>query len=447
MTEESGLSHVDGTPGWQWPLVCVLAVVGTPLAAYGLWQYEIAHWGHADIGSVLYHTLQMYILHTPHFEPPVNVPLQVGRWLIAGASLLTVGMALLRIFREEARLLRLRWTKGHVVVCGLGELGRQLATEFRKAGNTVVAIESHPSNVSVPQLRSQGVTVLIGDACEEATLRKAPVGHARHVLATCSDEGTNIAVATCVAAVAKPGERTGRAIEHWLFIGDPQLRATLKSRDVFPGAGPGYKVNVRGLDIYELSARQAFEAHPLDHSPILQGSSKRVHLVIAGFGQMGQAIAVQAARIGRFANGARMRITIVDPAAGTCWENFSARCPQFTQICDVDAPCEVPLDARELVEQLVTYCPDDEARDFLVTYALCFEPNHGGSAADKAQSHCRPRACRARQALSGAGARPPEEALRLRLAAARPRSERQRTRASAPLRYAGGHLVPEDAAA
>jgi len=446
MTEEAGLSHAGGSSSWQWWLVCVLAVVGTLLAIIGLRQYEIAHWGHADIGSVFYHTLQMYILHTPHFEPPVNVPLQVGRWLIAGASLLTVGMALLRIFREEAQLLRLRWAKGHVVVCGLGELGRQLATEFRKAGKKVVAIESRPDNAFVPQVRSQGVTVLIGDACEQAMLRKARVGHARQVLATCSDEGTNIAVATCVAAVAKPGERTGRPIEHWLFIADPQLRATLKSRDVFPGVGSGYTVNVRGLDIYELSARQAFEAHPLDHSPILQGSSKRVHLLIAGFGQMGQAIAVQAARIGHFANGARMRITIVDPAAGTYWKKVF--CAVSTVHGDLRPRCSVrgatrrPRDRRAANEVLSRRC---QRLPRNVRGLLRADPYRRWGR--QAQSRRRARACRAHQALSGTGTRPPEEALRLRLAAARRGSERQRARASARLRHVGGHVVPEHAPA
>jgi hypothetical protein len=203
------------------------------------------------------------------------------------------------------------------------------------------------------------------------------------VLITCSDEEVNIAVASRAAAVAKSRACRGAAVEQWLFIADPELRATLKSHDVFPGVGAIRTVNVRGLDIYELTARQLFEARPLDHAPIPEDSAKRVHLVIAGFGQMGQAIALQAARVGHFANGARMRMTIVGPVATTCWEGFIARFPQFTQICDVDAPCEVPLTARELVECLATYCRDDGAGDFLVTYAVCIEPGDIDATADK----------------------------------------------------------------
>jgi len=67
---------------------------------------------------------------------------------------------------------------------------------------------------------------------------------------------------------------------------------------------------------------------------------------------------------------------------GHTGKKFSARYRQFTEICDLDAPCEVPLDAREIVEQLTKYCPDD-ASDFLATYAVCFEPTHTGAGADK----------------------------------------------------------------
>ncbi|MCF7859114.1 MAG: hypothetical protein K9N07_07310 [Candidatus Cloacimonetes bacterium] len=51
---------------------------------------------------------------------------------------------------------------------------------------------------------------------------------------------------------------------------------------------------------------------PLAYHPISRESEKNVHLVIIGFGQMGQALAAQAARICHYANGQKTKITVID---------------------------------------------------------------------------------------------------------------------------------------
>jgi len=43
---------------------------------------------------------------------------------------------------------------------------------------------------------------------------------------------------------------------------------------------------------------------------------RAVHLLVAGFGRMGQSVALHAAKIGHYANGEKLRITVIDKDAG-----------------------------------------------------------------------------------------------------------------------------------
>ena len=63
----------------------------------------------------------------------------------------------------------------------------------------------------------------------------------------------------------------------------------------------------------ELEMREKqFDYSPLCYRTITPASTENVHLVVIGFGQMGQALAAQAARICHYANGKKTRITVFD---------------------------------------------------------------------------------------------------------------------------------------
>jgi hypothetical protein len=367
-------SHHRPEGRWFWvPLG--LGFVGAVCGFVGQRSYDINHHETWEFWSVAYHTLQLFVLHGPHLDPPVPPLLQLGQWLTALSVLAAVGYGLFRIFRAECLLTWTRWHRGHVVICGLGQLGLRLAQEFKKGGMRVVAVEAFGSAEALAAGDAAGLAIIIGDACNPRDLRKAAVDRAKQVIAVCDDEQTNVAIAAEVGEIlAKSKTRPPSlgALECWIFIPDVQLRETFHENQVFPHSSVNYRVNVRGLDPFEIASRKVFARSPLDFERIQSNDATVAHLIIIGFGPMGQHLALQAAEIGHFANFQKLRVTIIEREESSTIQRFQQAYPKFTEICDLKV-MRIPRQAVDLVSEmkatLVRMANDNE----LLTLAFCWD--------------------------------------------------------------------------
>jgi voltage-gated potassium channel Kch len=364
-------------------VILLAAPVALVSGTLGFHQYDLEHLGHASWLTSLYHATQLFILHLPHLEGDVNPTLEAGRWLAAAVFGVAAASTLFHVFATEWSLFRLWFTRDHVVVCGLGKLGTLLALELKKAGQAVVAIEDKPAAEGLQRARSEGIPVLIGDACTVEMLARARAHKARRVLAVCSEDRVNVGIAALAGSLMPDGGTGRKATECWLFVADPGLRSALGREHLFKGEELGrYRVNVRGLDLYSAAARKAFREYPLDHLQVGRESKARVHLVIVGFGEMGQALALQAARIGHFANGSawpdghKLAVTLVDPDIELRWAAFRADYQAYPEICDVDLRAW-SADDPALVPNLAGLVSGDGARQEVVTFAVCLSPMGG----------------------------------------------------------------------
>jgi Trk K+ transport system NAD-binding subunit len=84
---------------------------------------------------------------------------------------------------------------GHIVVCGLGNIGFRVVEELVRREETVVAIERATDNHFVATARRLGVGVINGDATIPEVLRQAHAGTARALLAVTNNELANLEVA------------------------------------------------------------------------------------------------------------------------------------------------------------------------------------------------------------------------------------------------------------
>jgi predicted dinucleotide-binding enzyme len=372
-------SHASAEPqsGWlRWTLAALVA--GTLLFGFwGNWRYERIHNPeHApDLLSVFYHACQFLILHGVHLHDPVPWQLHAGR-ILGAVALFTAGfVAFAKFFQTEMLMWRLRvpWRRSHVLICGLGELGLRLALDARERRKVVVAIEKHGDTAVIERAQRSGILVLEGDACDAATLHKARIERADFLVAACPDDATNVAIAATAARVLpEPLKPTKR---------DQELRRLLADQAVF-GRRPGFRVHFRDLDLHETAARQALRQHPLDFQPIRETDETTVHLVVVGFGSMGECLALHAARIGHFANsvttGRRMRITVIGRSAALRAAQLRQRCAKIDHVCELAAQDADPTAAACLttLDELSRQCKD---RHELLTYAVCLET---GPAAD-----------------------------------------------------------------
>jgi Trk K+ transport system NAD-binding subunit len=175
------------------PVLFVTLFASTLVFRYGLG----AAWGDG-----LYETVSIIAtggeLHGENRPEWAKVFLSVLK--LAGAALVAGFTAILTNYLIRARLggaLEARRVPdgGHVVVCGLGNIGYRVVQELLAMGERVVAIEKAGDGPFLDTVRRAGVPVFVGDATVPEVLRQARADSAKVVVAVTSSELANLEIA------------------------------------------------------------------------------------------------------------------------------------------------------------------------------------------------------------------------------------------------------------
>ncbi len=91
-------------------------------------------------------------------------------------------------------------TRGHVVVCGSGNVGTRVIEYLRALHQRVVVIDSSPDPAMIEMSRTRQIELLTGDATRDATLDLCNLANARGVVALIDSDTANLEVALGVRA-------------------------------------------------------------------------------------------------------------------------------------------------------------------------------------------------------------------------------------------------------
>jgi Trk K+ transport system NAD-binding subunit len=119
---------------------------------------------------------------------------------VFGAVLTAAFTAIVTNFLLRARLggaleIRRIPDSGHIVVCGLGNVGFRVVEELLKCQERVVVLERARDNPFIGTCRRLGAAVIVGDSVVPEVLRQARVGTSRAVVAATSDDLVNLEIA------------------------------------------------------------------------------------------------------------------------------------------------------------------------------------------------------------------------------------------------------------
>ncbi len=145
---------------------------------------------------------------------------------LSGAALIAAFTAILTQYLIRAKLggaLETRWVPdgGHVVVCGLGNLGYRLVNELTAMGERVVAIDRSAEGPFIATVRRSGVPTFVGDATVTDMLRQVNAGEAKAVIAATSSELANLEIALLVRGI-NPQQRVV------VRLSDPEFAAAVR---------------------------------------------------------------------------------------------------------------------------------------------------------------------------------------------------------------------------
>jgi len=252
--------------------------------------------------------------HTQHIPTSLHVARVASLFILPYAFVLGL-WALFHATLRPFHIRRWSWSwfgrkeEGtHIVVCGLGWIGRQLVQELRDCGERVVVVERNPDNPFVEAAERAGAIVLLGDATQPEMLEAAGITHAKKVYVVCKSDETDVLVAKRVVGCL---ERLGRG--KWKPLVCAVDIEEVRLRDLLHEAvGSHASIHLHCFDTFETTARRLIEKYPVDRLPPSQPDGA-IHAIVFGFSSMGQAIVRQLLQIGHFGPGRTFSLRIVTP--------------------------------------------------------------------------------------------------------------------------------------
>lgn len=189
----------------------------------------IYHWAKREpLVDSFYHTISVVAtssdMRAEQSDTFVKVYVSVLR--ITGAALIAAFTAIVTNYLLRARLggaLELRRVpdSGHVVVCGLGNIGFRVVEELLRGDERVVVIEPARDCRFLSPARRLGAAVIAGDATVQEVLRQARADSARAVVIATGNDLANVEIALLVRDL-NPRQRVV------VRLNDPQLARTLR---------------------------------------------------------------------------------------------------------------------------------------------------------------------------------------------------------------------------
>jgi Trk K+ transport system NAD-binding subunit len=183
--------------------ICTSVLLGVILVSTAIFYFSTPN---DSLAEALYRTISLMATGSDMRGRELEEQWQkayVSLLRLLGAALLAAFTAILTNYLLRAHLrgaLEVRRIPecGHVVVCGLGNLGFRLVEELLKEGEQVVAVEWTRDNPFIATARRLGAAVMNGDATVTEVLRQANVAGARAVVACTDNELGNLEIALLV---------------------------------------------------------------------------------------------------------------------------------------------------------------------------------------------------------------------------------------------------------
>jgi len=227
------------------PLSLVLVIIGVGTLGY--------HWLWLDVGGTWMDALFMTVTTITTIGYGEVKPLTTaGRLFTMALAITGIGslfymLGVVMEYLVSVRLAdpmgrrrmerRIRELSGHVIVAGLGRVGRQAALELHAAGTSFVVVD--PNEPSIQQATERGYLALVGDATADEVLERAGIRRARGLIATTGSDATNLYIVLSARVLNPELYIVARAADE---VGVTKLARAGANRAVSPYAIGGHRL-------------------------------------------------------------------------------------------------------------------------------------------------------------------------------------------------------------
>jgi len=387
----------------------------------------------------LYYTFQLFTMESgDRFYENGNQSIVVtfifnlARYLAIAALVITIVFAILSVVRYKYFLSRVRFMKGHTILCGLGEVGEAMAESFRDKKRLVI-IEKDKCNDYLTGLKKSGVKIIEANALDNTVLSNIGIEHAKSLAAVTGDDFVNISIINKVLELLRdkgPDENSvsltadinsrnlkAAITDEWKKErGQPETELRKNLRDYHESAlqvslkggfeaveeeliikynnskqklldyepeGQDFKScrgNIKLFNINQLAARYIFRIYPPDRfRSITMTDHQAMNILILGLSKIGEELFKLCVQNCQYINRRKTRITLVSHEADEFMKRINSIYKNIHSLIDFRA---VNLNPHHLTGKLLLKL---DLSDVDVVYICCEEDHYQASYSSRAR--------------------------------------------------------------
>lgn len=353
---------------YYWITLIALFIFSLTAGFFGFrYYFEYHALEHGWVRSV-YCTLQLFAFEGGDLPGPIPWELHVARFTAPLTTVMAFIMALLEIFKEQWKRIKIARMKNHVVVIGFGTKGKNVMEESLRKKEKLLVVERDPLNPNLASIKPPGCRLLLGDANNKNTLKKVRITKARSAFLLMGDDNNQVNTCMLIYQLIKESSRDkNNPLNCIMHLQKQDFLNTMRSHNLVQDTHDGFALSI--FNVYENSARELFEDNPPDRLGITFDSKNHVRIIIFGFGKAGEALALQTAFTGHYINGKKPQVLIIDRLAKEKVPDFLERYPTYTDYCDLQY-LALEANSPQLIQHLAKYLEDPYA---FTTMVLCFD--------------------------------------------------------------------------
>jgi len=203
------MNEDNSEQGRQFLIPIILTIIATVL---GLISFHLVFPEYTLLRK-LYLTFQLFTMESgDHFyangpQPIlVTVIFNLARFMAVAALIITIVLAIISVLRYKYFISRVRFMKGHTILCGLGEVGEAMAESFRRKKKLVI-IENDTSNDNLAVLKKEGAKIIEANALDSTVLSKIGIENAESFAALTGDDFNNLTIINHILELIKNSDK------------------------------------------------------------------------------------------------------------------------------------------------------------------------------------------------------------------------------------------------
>ncbi len=230
---------------------------------------DLQFWG------ALYYTIRLFILEHDLPSFPKSWPLITIHFFAPLIAFTALWRAVRYIFHFSP-VIRSRWMRNHVIVCGVGRTGKNLSSMMKEKGISVVGVDLGPPEIFDDWNANNKIPMVYGNFFSKANLERAGASNARSIIFASGDDLLNLEGA--MYAYEWLRSDTGPVRLLWTHIANEKFADA--ARFALQTSGT---VGIRIFDTYRIATEKMIERY---FTKTAQESIQQI--IIVGFGRFGR---------------------------------------------------------------------------------------------------------------------------------------------------------------